>query len=151
MIEVVPEGINKCDEQEWEEIEMAVDSGATETVVGENMLTSIDTKEGSAYKRGVQYEVASGDLIPNLGEKRFVGICENGETRNMTAQVCDVNKALLSVKRMVQAGNRVVFEPSGGYIEDTHTGERIHMKESGGMYMLKMWVQRPFQGQAIHA
>ena len=75
--------------------------GATETVVGESMLTSIDTKEGSAYKRGVQYEVASGDLIPNLGEKRFVGICENGETRNMTAQVCDVNKALLSVKRMV--------------------------------------------------
>ena len=85
MIDVVPEGINKCDEQEWEEIEMAVDSGATETVVGENMLTSIDTKEGSAYKRGVQYEVASWDLIPNLGEKRFVGICENGETRNMTA------------------------------------------------------------------
>ena len=50
---------------------------------------------------------------------------------------------------MVQAGNRVVFEPSGGYIEDTHTGERIHMKESGGMCMLKMWVQRLFQGQAI--
>ena len=94
--------------------------------------------------------MASGDLIPNLGEKRFIGICENGETRNMTAQVCDV-KVLLSVKCMVQAGNRVVFEPSGGYIEDTHTGERIHMKESGGMYMLKMWVQRPFQGQAIHA
>ena len=113
------------------------------------MLTSIDTKEGSAYKRGVQYEVASGDLILNVGEKRFAGICENGETRNMTAQVCDVNKALLSVKRMVQAGSRGAFEPRDGYIEDMHTGERIHMKESGGMYMLKMWVQRPFQGQAI--
>ena len=112
------------------------------------MLTCIDTKEGSAFKRGVQYEVASGDLIPNLGEKRFVGVCENGETRNMTAQVCEVNKALLSVKRMVQAGNRVVFEPSGGHIEDIHSGERIHMKECGGMYMLKMWVQRPFHGQA---
>ena len=100
LVEVVPEGINKCDEQEWEEIEMAVNSGATETVVGENMLKNIDTKEGSAYKRGVQYEVASGDLIPNLGEKHFVGVCENGETRTMTAQVCDVNKALLSVKRL---------------------------------------------------
>ena len=76
LIEVVPEGISKCDEQEWEESEMVVDSGATETVVAENMLTSIDTKEDRAYKRGVQYEVASGCLIPNLGERRFVGICE---------------------------------------------------------------------------
>ena len=148
LVEVLPEGVNNVSEQEWEEIEMAVDSGATETVVGEGMLTSIDTKPGSAFRRGVKYEVASGELIPNLGEKRFVGVCENGETRNMTAQVCDVNKALLSVKRMVQAGNRVVFEANGGYIEDTHTGERIHMKENGGMYMLKMWVQRPFHGQA---
>ena len=95
--------------------------------------------------------MASGDLIPNLGEKRFVGVCENGETRNMTAQVCDVNKALLGVKRMVQAGNRVVFEATGGYIEDAQIGEGIHMKENGGMYMLKMWVQRPFPGQAERA
>ena len=151
LIEVLPEGVKSVSEQEWEEIEMAVDSGATETVVGEDMLTSIDTKPGSAFRRGVKYEVASGDLIPNLGEKRFVGVCENGETRNMTAQVCDVNKALLSVKRMVQAGNRVVFEATGGYIEDAQTGERIHMKENGGMYMLKMWVQRPFPGQAERA
>ena len=151
LIEVLPEGVNNVSEQDWEEIEMAVDSGATETVVGEDMLTSIDTKPGSAFRRGVKYEVASGELIPNLGEKRFVGVCENGETRNMTAQVCDVNKALLSVKRMVQAGNRVVFEATGGYIEDAQTGERIHMKETGGMYMLKMWVQRPFPGQAERA
>ena len=64
LIEVVPAGIIKCDEQEWEEIEMVVDSGATEIVVGESMLKNIDTKEGSAYRRGVQYEVASGDLAP---------------------------------------------------------------------------------------
>ena len=76
LIEVVPEVINNCDEQGREEIEMVVDSGATETVLGENLLKNIDTKEGSAYRRGVQYEVAGGGLIPNLGEKHFVGVRE---------------------------------------------------------------------------
>ena len=74
--EVVPEGVNMVGEGEWEEINMAIDSGATETVVGEDMLTSIDTVEGEAYRKGVQYEVASGTLIPNLGEKRFIAVGE---------------------------------------------------------------------------
>ena len=146
--EVVPPGVNSVEDQEWEELEMAVDSGASETVLGEDMLRSVETTEGSACRRGVQYEVANGDLVPNLGEKKFCCVGEDGKSRGITAQVCDVNKALLSVRRMVQAGNRVVFDSSGGYIEHTDTGDRIHMREQGGMYMLKLWVQRPFQGQA---
>ena len=87
-------------------------------------------------------------MIDNLGEKKFVGHCEEGHMRGMTAQVCDVNKALLSVKRMVVAGNRVVFDPHGSYIEDVDTSERIQLKEKGGMYMLTLWVHKPFQRQA---
>ena len=143
-MEVAPEGVNSVETSEWEEIDMAIDSGATETVVGENMLTSIDTVEGEASRRGVQYEVASGTLIPNLGEKRFVAVGEGGEVRKMRAQVCSVNKALLSVKRMIQAGNRVVFDQEGSYVETVGTGERMYLREENGMYMLKMWVRRPF-------
>ena len=46
---------------------MAVDSGATETVVGEDMVESVEVVEGEASKKGVQYEVANGVRIPNLG------------------------------------------------------------------------------------
>ena len=101
--------------QKWEEVEMAVDSGATETVVGEDMIQGVETTQGEAARRGVQYEVASGELIPNLGEKNSVAYGEQGEARTIKAQVCDVNKALMSVSRMVQAGNKVVFAKSGGY------------------------------------
>ena len=73
LIEISPAGVNAMEEiQEWEEVEMAVDSGATETVVGEDMIKGIETKQGEAARRGVQYEVASGELIPNLGEKNFL-------------------------------------------------------------------------------
>jgi len=139
---VLPDGLNRVEDEEWEEIEMAIDSGATETVVGEDMLTSVDTVEGEAFRRGVKYEVASGTLIPNLGEKRFTAVGEGGEVRRMKAQVCSVNKALLSVKRVLQAGNRVVFDTRGSYIEDEVTGERMKLHEVNGMYMLKLWVRR---------
>ena len=148
LVEVTKEGVGSMGEQEWEEIEMAVDSGATETVINEDMLKSIEIKAGDAQKRGVQYEVASGELIPNLGEKKFMGVSESGDARTITAQVCDVNKALLSVRKIVQAGNRVIFDPQGSYVEDIASGEKLQLREQGGMYMLKFWVKRDFQGQA---
>ena len=60
----------------------------------------------------------------------------------MKVQVTEVNKALPSVSRIVQAGNRVVFDPEGSYIEDTTTGEWIDIKEKNGFYALTMWVPR---------
>jgi hypothetical protein len=55
--------------------------------------------------------------------------------------VCDVNKALLSVKKMTSAGNRVVFDDDGSYVEDKRSGERMWMSEEEGMYILKLWVK----------
>jgi len=143
---IEPEGVNELEVTgEWEEIEMAVDSGATETVVGEGDLLSIETKEGPASKRGTEYEVANGVRIPNLGEKKFTAHTEEGGIRSLTAQVCDVNKPLLSVKKVIAGKNRVVFDEDGSYIESKVTGERTRLHEQGGMFMLKMWVQRtPF-------
>ena len=84
--------------------------------------------------------MANCEKISNLRENKFVGPSEEGTERNMTAQVCDVNKALLSVKRVVKAGNRVVFDEDGSYIEDKQTGEKMWMEENNGMYILKLWV-----------
>ena len=61
----------------------------------------------------------------------------------MRVQVAEVNKALLSVSKVVKAGNKVVFDEEGSFIEDKKTGERMWMKEEAGMYMLKMWVRNP--------
>ena len=149
LMTINPPTVNRVTETpEWEEIEMAVDSGATETVVGIDMLESIETSEGEAARKGVEYEVASGQTIPNLGEKQFVAVGEEGCMRKMKAQVCDVNKPLLSVNRMVQAGNRVVFENGNNYVEDLSSGERMYLTEKGGMYMLKLWVKNPFHRPA---
>ena len=66
---------------EWEVLEMAMDSGASESVVNDEMLPRVETLEGEAMKKGVQYEVADGTLIPNLGEKKSIAVSDNGVAR----------------------------------------------------------------------
>lgn len=139
---IEPEAVNRVQgKSEWECIDLAVDSGASETVIVEDLLQNVPIKEGDASRRGVQYEVANGVRIPNLGEKRFRGFTEEGTARSITSQVCEVNKGLLSVRRVVDVGHRVVFDADGSFIEDKITGERMWMKDEGGMYMLRMWVR----------
>ena len=134
---------------DWEEIEFTVDSGASETVIHEDMLRSVATRPSAASRRGVEYEVANGIRIPNRGEKEFRAETEDGTQKILTAQVCDVSKALLSVKKVVAAGNRVVFEPKHAYIENLHTGQRMNMKQESGMYTLKMWVKAENPGRGF--
>ena len=51
------------------------------------------------------YEVADGNEIPNLGERRCLMWTENaGEARKINLQVADVHKALLSLSRCADMG-----------------------------------------------
>ena len=126
-----------------------VDSGATETVMTVDCLEGvIDITEGAALKKGVHYEVANGSQIPNLGERQFLGITEEGGHRGVVAQICAVNKNLMSISKIAKQGNRVVFDDDGSYIEDKTSGERTWMHKVDGMYMLKMWVSRKSSQEA---
>ena len=55
-----PAVLNSIGEDGWEEIEMAVDSGASETVVGEDMVMTASLRESEGSRTGVEYKVANG-------------------------------------------------------------------------------------------
>ena len=143
---VEPGNLGAVTESPWEQVTFAVDSGASETVIPDNLLESIPLQPSESAKRGVQYEVANGERLPNLGEKTLMGVTEQeGLHKTIKAQVCPVNKPLLSVHRLVQAGNTVVFSPQGAFIRDAAGGD-IWLEEGGGMYHLRIWV--PTNGAA---
>jgi hypothetical protein len=48
------------------------------------------------------------------------------------------------VSKAVKAGNVVVFDEDGSYIENKLTGQKTWLTEEGGMYALKMWVKSLF-------
>ena len=57
-------------EDEWYEMELTADTGACDTVVPKLMCPGIPITPSVQSLRGMEYEVATGESIPNLGEKR---------------------------------------------------------------------------------
>ena len=138
---MMPASLNAVRADGWEEVEMAADSGASETVIGEDMVATATLKESEGSRRGVEYKVANGESLPNLGEKRFSAVTGEGINRKIKAQVCSVQQGFLSVKKMVDAGHKVVFASEGSCIEDRSTFERMHLKEKNGMFFLRLWTK----------
>ena len=76
-----------------------------------------------------------------------MGVTEEGILKKIKAQVCNVNQPLLSVRKGVEAGNRVVFERGGSYIQSETDGRKIWLTDKQGMYVLKMGVKRSCWGR----
>ena len=51
-----------------------------------------------------------------------------------------VNKALLSVGKICDAGHEVVFTGNGGKIIHSESGHVVHFQRVGGVYRLKLKV-----------
>ena len=56
----------------------------------------------------------------------------------MHFQLAEVGRPLISVARLVDAGNRVVFGPTGGFIAHVATGRRVQLVRDGNVYALEM-------------
>ena len=129
--------------EEWERLVMVLDSGAAETMCPSSMATNVSVVPGAKMKAGVRYTCAGGKKLPNLGEKRcMLTTEETGTVRGLTMQVANVQKALMSVSKAVDAGNRVVFDTDWSYIQDKRTGERTTIQRQGNLYTLEAWVKQ---------
>ena len=124
----------------WEKLELTVDSGAAETICPAKEVMSVATTPGAKFIQGVRYTCANGKKLPNLGEKKMV-MCtdESNVQHKITMQVADVNRALMSVSKAVDAGNKVVFDDGWSYIEDK--SYRTTIQRRGGLYVLESWVK----------
>ena len=110
----VANGIDEEAPEEWEEVEFLVDSGASATVVGPASVKAVSPSDPNPRK---SYRLVDGSLIPNRGEKSFIGMTEEGLAKKPKVQVADVDRALMSVAQIVQNGGRVVFDKKGSYVE----------------------------------
>ena len=117
-----------------------MDAGAAESVIPHLLINEHPIRETEASLSGLNHISATGDPIPNLGEQRLPLITREGSTRSMTLQAAPVDRPLGSVKRMCQAGHRVVFDSDGSYVLNKTTKEVNWLREENGNYMLDMWV-----------
>ena len=135
--------------EEWFEIEMTADTGACDTVMPRKLAEHIVIQPSLQSLREMNYEVADGKEIPNLGERRCLMWTENGSIpRRMNLQVADVHKPLLSLSRCADMGFESRFGRVAGALIDSETGEVIPLQRKGNLYVLKCWIRSaPFGRQ----
>lgn len=132
-----------------EELEVTIDSGAVDTVGPRGIAPEIPLEETDASRYGRYYTAANGTRIAIHGMKKVQGYTEEGTRVGMEVQIADVKKTLASVARMCEAGNRVVFDSQGSYVEHKASGKRTAIEKGKDGYKIRMWIPKEgdFQGQ----
>ena len=126
----------------YELVEVNVDSGAIDSCIPPNIANQFKTRSTKMSENGGYYTSASGGVIYNEGERDVKGITDDSQELGMTFQVAKVRGPLGSVRRICEAGNRVVFDEDGSYIENKVSKKRVNIDKVKGVYMLKLWVKR---------
>ena len=128
---------------EWVEIEITIDSGACDTVMPENMCPHISLLASESSRAGLEYEVANGEGLPNLGEKKCLMMTEDSNMmKRVIFQCADVHKALLSVSRVADLGYECILGKDGGQLRDVVTGDIVPLHRRGNLYVMRAWVKQ---------
>ena len=135
--------------EEWIEFELCADTGACDTVMPRATCSKIPIRASLQSLRVVEYQVADGNTIPNLAERRRLTWTEDAtQARHINMQVADVHKPLLSLSRCTDMGFESLFGRTMGALIDEETGEVVPVKRQGKLYMPHRWLRNaPLGGQ----
>ena len=107
------------------------------------LCTGIAILENDLSKNGVEYEVANGESIANLGERRCqVMTIGSMAPKRIVFQVADVHKPLLSITACSDMGYDCYLGKEGGSLRDRVTSEVIPLERRGSLYSLRMWIRQ---------
>jgi len=131
----------------WEKLTLTVDSGASDTVVPPRFCswsTIFHTE-----KVGTEYEVANGEIVHNLGERRCtILVGENTGELNIAFQVVEVHKPLLAVSSLTAQGHKVIFADQDDHILLSNN-EKLPLRNINGVFELDVWVKRDREASAV--
>ena len=130
----------KKEDHGWQQIEVVLDSGAADSVCPKDMCPQFGVEDSEASKAGVYYTSANGGKLYNLGQTHVPICLDNGARTLATFQVADVSRPLMSVSKVCEMGNRVVFGANGGFIVNLSTGSTTEFIKKEGIYVFVMWV-----------
>ena len=107
---------------------------------GSGRVTQSSKTEASHM--GMFYRAANDTKIAIHGKKAVKEYTKEGSDICMDIQIADVKKTLESVGRLCEAGNTVVFDDDGSYVENKRTGEKAMLVKERRSYVLSFWVER---------
>ena len=135
--------ISIVSEPEWYEIEITVDSGACDTVMPTNLGLHISMVATAKSRSGFEYEVANGEGLLLIGDRRCPMMTKKSDTMKRIAFQCvDVHKPLLSVSRHADQGYECTLGTLGGVLRDVDTGDMIPLHRRDHLYVMRAWIKQ---------
>ena len=132
-------------EPKWRKITSVMDSGEADSVAPETVAPWIPTGDSLGSQKGQHYLSASGDRLPNLGQKRLEVVTDEGMPTTTTYQIADVTRPLCAVSKSCDQGNIVVFMKDGGFAQAPN-GVRTKFRRDRNVYLLDTWIREPVPG-----
>ena len=118
-------------------IEVVVDSGAEDSVTPPDLFPG-EVAPSSTSRAGRKYRAANGSPIPNLGQTVAHFRDPEGRMCGIPFQVAPVERPLLSVARMTEAGCTVSFGNNSGEIVHAASGRTLPLFRRNGVYVLEL-------------
>ena len=123
-------------------LDVTVVSGACATVMPFGLCPGISIVENDLSRNGIEYKVANGESISNIGERRYqVMTVSSMAPERIVLQIADVHKPLLSITACSNIGYECCLGRDGRSLRDRITGEVIPRERRGFLYSLKMLVR----------
>ena len=138
--------LNELQQNTWAPLPkpLVVDSGAGETVMPVDWLTSHPLTECDGSRANDFYTTADGSKVYNEGQRKLdVCTLDGQQRRSMTFQVARAKKALGSVSQMVKNWNKLAFLIKISCIQNKRTNEKILLRQENGIYVLDLMVALP--------
>ena len=127
--------------QKWEKIEATVDSGASNHVSPANVGKQFPIQETQASANGECFSAAEGSKMRNLGCKDICAVTDTHNKIKTRVQVVEnIKRTLLSVNKLVEAGNEVLFRKNNSCIYNVQTRKTVPIHKSNGVYKMNLWV-----------
>jgi hypothetical protein len=135
-------GGNWDDSGEWEVQETVFDSGAAECVADAGMFPGVEVQESAGSRSGRHFTSATGEEVPNEGEKVTPIVTEQGTCKMMTWQLDKVHKPLTAVGKVCDQDNICAFGKSVGFIRNNETGELTKFSRKNGIYIMRFLMRK---------
>ena len=135
---------------------IAVDSGASDTVMSRKHLPGYVVKPSPGSQRGQRWGSASGHPIKNEGGVMYKFMLESGAVNKGKTQIGDVRRPLAAVSQLTKDARNIVFFsegedwiiPRSGPIADEilrlvksiPAQEKIQMHAHKGTYRMRAWI-----------
>ena len=118
------------------QVRATIDSGAAVSVVSNDWFTDYAVKVTA--ENGSSYRAAGGAIIKDEGLRQLSGLMpgDRKAVRKLNVRVAKVRKMLLSVGKIVDAGNQVVFDKKFSSIKNLQTGTKTEIHRDKGVCVL---------------